>query len=162
MTFLAIMIAFGLSLLVGVVHSTPAYQLILKISNPNSSPINPTSSSDPISILNIAGIQIYGTDCRASGCIHEPDGAFGGLPPYNHNLSYSYYQAGPGTVNFSMSSYMSYKNDIIDNTGGLSGQNMDRNASYCLDDLDTTFCSTSFTGSCRFGAMPQSPNDNHC
>lgn len=151
MTTLAIKIAFGLSLLTRLVHSSPAYQLMLKIDKPQPSLVNPTTSSNPIYVLNVAGIQIYGSGCPSTGCIHQSSPAFGGLPPYSHKLAYSYYVAGNGAVNLSMSSFMPYASDVLDN----SGPNMDRNASYCIDNSDITYCATDYTGESRIIDMSQ-------
>ena len=158
MTTLPIKIALGLSLLAGSAHSSPAHQLMLKIDKPQFSNVNPTSSSNPIGVLNIAGIQIYGSGCPSTGCIHQSSPAFGGLPPYSHKLAYSYYVAGNGAVNCSMSSYMPYTSDVLDYN---SGPNHDRNASYCIDNSDLTYCATNYTGRNRIVDMHKFFDDIH-
>lgn len=134
-------IAFWLTVVARVAYSKPVTPLILKIDKPVSSPFNPTSSNTPVAVLNVAGIQIYGTNCPPEGCIRLVDKS-----SYTHTYAQTFYHFGAGSIQCNMSSYMSYQHDVLDR----GPQNVARNSSYCIDADDSTYCATDFSGSLLF------------
>jgi hypothetical protein len=130
-------IALGFAIVARVVYSTPVTPLYLKIDNPVPNSVNPTSSSSPVYVLNVAGIQIYGPMCPSTGCIRLAQKS-----SISHLYAVTYYSFGDGSISCNMSSYMTYPHDVLDR----AAPNVARNSSYCIDAEDSSYCATDFLG----------------
>ena len=134
-------LAYCLILLNIVADGTPITPLSLKIDLPTTYYYAPPGYGvNPTFILNIAGLQLFGSSCPSTGCIGQ-----GGLFSYNSTVAMVLYAGGAGHVTTTMSSVMTRAHDVLDVT---ASPNKARNASYCLDGLMTTYCSTDYSGNC--------------
>lgn len=137
-------IAFGLAIVAWVTYSSAVSPLILRIDKPVFSSVNPTSSSNAVGVLNVAGIQIYGPLCPSEGCIRLSKQS-----SKTHTYALTFTNFGAARISCNTSSYMSYTHDVLDR----AVPNVARNASYCIDDDDSTYCATDFSGALFYQAI---------
>jgi hypothetical protein len=133
--------AFSLVLLSIVVKSTPITPLTLKIDLPQFYVQPPSFGVNPIKLISIANIQLFGTECPSTGCLSQLN-----VHTFNQSTTSVLYTGGAGTATLTMSSFMTYAHDVMDIAGTTALPNTARNASFCLDDSSSTYCSTDFAG----------------